>query len=251
MNPVLQEILATGQVNPGNGQPSVSIRSGILPAEGAYLQQIIRDIDARVTLEVGLAFGVSALFICDAVPPTSESRHYVMDPHQHKQAWRGLGVLNLERAGFMDRVSFHEQPAHAVLPQLEEQGLRVDFAFIDGRHMFDYALVDFFLIDRLLRVGGVVAFDDACWESVWKVVRFVIRNRAYRVYGELPMHTSKRSLAGRLAAAAASSGRWFQYVWSDWKARAQHQGRTLRRTRCIALVKEADDTRPMRHFVPF
>jgi len=32
----------------------------------------------------------------------------------------------------------------------------VDFAFIDGNHVFEYVLVDFFLIDKLLRPGGAI-----------------------------------------------------------------------------------------------
>jgi len=42
----------------------------------------------------------------------------------------------------------------------EAQGERIDFAFIDGAHTFDHVLVDFFYIDRMLNVGGIVAFDD-------------------------------------------------------------------------------------------
>jgi hypothetical protein len=54
-----------------------------------------------------------------------------------------------------------------------------DFAFVDGRHHFDYVLVDFFYIDKLLRVGGYAVFDDLWLPQVRKVVSFVLRNRDY------------------------------------------------------------------------
>ena len=54
----------------------------------------------------------------------------------------------------------------------EAQGERIDFAFIDGAHTFDHALVDFFYIDRMLNVGGIVAFDDLGFPCIEKVCRF-------------------------------------------------------------------------------
>jgi hypothetical protein len=57
-------------------------------------------------------------------------------------------------------IELHEAPSFQVLPKLQADGLRIDFAFIDGCHTFDYAMVDFFYIDKMLRVGGVVVFDD-------------------------------------------------------------------------------------------
>jgi hypothetical protein len=62
------------------------------------------------------------------------------------------------------------------LAEIERSGQRVDFAFIDGWHTFDFALVDFFFIDRISSVGGVVVFDDANWPAIRKVCRFVKTN---------------------------------------------------------------------------
>ena len=41
--------------------------------------------------------------------------------------------------------------------------------------------MDFFFIDRMLPVGGLIAFDDASWPSVRKVLRYIITNRHYSV----------------------------------------------------------------------
>jgi hypothetical protein len=45
---------------------------------------------------------------------------------------------------------FYHAPSDEVLPRLCAQHERFDFAFIDGNHRFDYVLVDFFYIDKLL-----------------------------------------------------------------------------------------------------
>ena len=82
-------------------------------------------------------------------------------------------MANLRRSGYDHIVRLMEEPSYRALPALERSRQRIDFAFIDGWHTFDFTLLDFFFIDRILKVGGVVAFDDADWPAVRKVCRFV------------------------------------------------------------------------------
>src|SRR5262245_23921222 len=56
---------------------------------------------------------------------------------------------------------------------------KIDFAFLDGQHTFDYVLVDFFYVDKLLSVGGIIVFDDLQYPSVRKVCRYVLTNLCY------------------------------------------------------------------------
>jgi predicted O-methyltransferase YrrM len=182
MNPVLERILETGEFVGPEGK-LIKVRGQIDREEGEFLQKIITDLKPAVTLEVGLAYGISALFICDALDQVSGARHIVIDSHQLTDVWdAGAGLHNLKKAGYEKIIEFHDAESQRVLPQLEESGLKVDFAFIDGAHTFDHVLVDFFYIDRMLRVGGVVAFDDVNWPSVGKACRFIIKNRNYSVY---------------------------------------------------------------------
>jgi len=58
------------------------------------------------------------------------------------------------------------------LPQLLKNKTELDFAYIDGWHTFDYTPVDFFYIDKMLKVRGIVAFNDVSWRSVHKVINF-------------------------------------------------------------------------------
>ena len=200
MHPVLAEILETQTVEAADGR-RLALTSAMTAEEGGVLQRLVRDSHAQVTLEVGLANGVSALFICEALAANGGGRHIAIDPHQ--AGWHGAGLRSLERAGYRHMLEFHEAPSHRTLPALDAAGTRVDFALIDGWHTFDYALVDFFYIDRLLRVGGVVAFDDALsYPALRRLVRYVARNRHYRaVEAESPRPLSWRR---RVLGAAAS-----------------------------------------------
>lgn len=185
MNPVLKEILQTGYVKSVSGE-LIKLHSGISREGGEFLQEIISRVKPVVSLEIGLAYGVSTLFICDALEKTAATRHIVIDPNQFGgpwgDSWEGIGLNNLKRAGYENIIEFHNVPSHLALPQLEAQGIKIDFAFIDGFHTFDYALLDFFYIDRMLRIGGVVALDDAVFPSIRKVCRFIIANRAYSLF---------------------------------------------------------------------
>ena len=234
MNPVLKQILETGYVKSANGQ-LVRLHSNIPPEEGEFLQKIIAELKPKVSLEVGLAFGISALFICDALAKVQASRHIIIEPDD----WGGLN--NLKEAGYGHLIELHNLPSFRALPRLEAEGRKIDFAFIDGMHTFDYVMLDFFYIDRLLRVGGVVVFDDANWESIRKVCRYILTNRSYSVFSSSQSDRSGRfSLKHRLLFDAPVISKPFRRIAKpdilepDFKL-------GLGDCRYIALLKERDD----------
>ena len=117
------------------------------------------------------------------------------------------------------------------------EGVHVDFAFIDGWHTFDFALVDFFYVDRLLRCGGVVVLDDTDFPSVWKLCRYIITNRGYKVVRCLASNTLPTArLPKRLAI------RYWRRGWRKSRGIFSHDGLEPY-SRCIAFRKEAEDLR--------
>jgi|SRR5271155_1153020 len=188
MNEVLRSILSSGFITTEDGKIR-TLESAISPAEGDFLQEMIRSARPQVSLEVGCAYGVSSLYICEALREVNAAKHIVMDPYQHS-VWEGIGLANLGRAGYLDIIDFHETASYEYLSRLSEEHVTIDFAFIDGSHVFDYVLVDFFLIDKLLRPGGIVILDDLSWPSVRSVCRYVLSNLRYQCIGpqsqELP-----------------------------------------------------------------
>jgi hypothetical protein len=96
-----------------------------------------------------------------------------------------------------------EQPSEFALPKLLESGETFDFGFIDGYHSFDHALVDFFYLNRMIRVGGMIVFDDANWPSINKLIRYLRNYPAYQLVLPPPTdrkqdHLSKRQKMLRL-----------------------------------------------------
>ena len=66
MNPVLKQLLETGQIKAPSGE-MMPLHSHIPRDEGECLQQIIRQIKPRISVEIGCAFGISSLYICEAL----------------------------------------------------------------------------------------------------------------------------------------------------------------------------------------
>ena len=203
MNAVLEEIVTTQQVT--DGARRLPLRHpdfpaslvAVDPAEGAFLQEIVRSVQPRVSIEIGCAYGVSSLYICEALAGLPHrSRHIVVDPFQSTQ-WRGIGLRNLHQAGYLPFVDFREEYAEFVLPALARERTSIDFAFVDGWHTFDQVMMEFYFLNRLLRVGGVIAFDDANRRSVNRVIRHALTYPAYRACGTELGDARPASLLGR------------------------------------------------------
>jgi predicted O-methyltransferase YrrM len=243
MVPLLEEILRTGHVRAVDGSKVLPLDSAITADVGAFLQRLIRQRKPKTTLEVGLAFGISALFVCEALQECGGLRHIAIDAHQSTY-FNGIGSNNLKLAGFANLIEIIESYSHLALAELEARGTRVEFAFIDGWHTFDYALADFFHVDRLLSVGGVVVFDDVFFPGVHEACRYVATNRAYRV-----VDTTERVSDYRPSKAARiirRIGRVSSGARKLLKAKFLIPDETLGFTpdcRCVAFEKVSDDNR--------
>ena len=165
-------------------------------AEGKVIYETLRSIKATQTLEIGFAYGMSSLHICEAIRGREGASHIVIDPLQSSE-WHNVGKLNLQRAGLWSLVEFYEAPSHEILPGLCQQNRQIDFALIDGAHLFDYAFVDFFYVDKLLQPEGVVCMDDLWMPAIQKVTRFFVRNRGYKILqGRISSALGSRVRAG-------------------------------------------------------
>jgi predicted O-methyltransferase YrrM len=247
MNRVLEQILESGAVS--DGQQTITVRHPEFPdrvshvdrSTGALLQRAIMDVKPALSLEVGLAYGVSTLFICDAISSLPRpGRHIVLDPYQNGK-WRGIGLRNIREAGCQSLVEFHEAPSEILLPRLLEEGRVLDLVFIDGLHRFEQAFVEFYYVNRLLRPGGVVLFDDAARRSVNRVIRHALTYPAYEIYGTTDEVRGGPSLLGRLRQLACGVPALRRLLRPDLLRRDWDLGIL---GRCVALRKIAEDQRP-------
>lgn len=175
---LIDRIYETGKVETADGRLLDAFPAALPRFHAQEIGRLVREGGFTRTLETGMAFGLSTLAICSVHAEHGEGSHVAIDPFQSTD-WHGVGVLNLRRAGLDHFARVIEEPSDDALPRLRGEGARIDFALIDGLHLFDATLVDFFNIDRMLDVGGVVVFHDTWMPAVAQAVAFVRRNRAY------------------------------------------------------------------------
>jgi predicted O-methyltransferase YrrM len=146
------------------------------PEEGASLREWVCRERARQTLETGLGFAVSTLFVCEGLlAHGGEVSHVAIDPclpDSHVEE----GLRTLEEAGVRELVEFHAEGSEVVLPRLLVEGRSFDLAFIDGNHRFEGVFLDLVYCGRLLRPGGIVFADDVQLPAVRRAVGFFIAN---------------------------------------------------------------------------
>lgn len=177
--PPLKEMLSEGLAYTLAGD-QIPIDSNIPLAYAEALYETVLRIQPSVVLEVGMAFGISSLAVLSALRDSNRNGRLIsIDPHQVSGSWKGAGVAAVARASLAEKHELVEDYDYNVLPRLLASGLRIDFAYIDGWHTFDYALLDWWYVDKMLAIGGVVGFNDCGWPAVDKVIQFVLSHRKY------------------------------------------------------------------------
>ncbi|MFB4299292.1 O-methyltransferase [Actinomadura sp. NTSP31] len=125
------------------------------PAGGAALRFLATVLGARTVVEVGSGCGVSGVYLMRGMPKDAVLTSVDIEPeHQRlaKLAYRDAGL-----AAFRTRMIIG--PALEVLPRLTDGAY--DLVFCDAaKHEYPEYLTAAL---RLLRPGGVVAFDNALW----------------------------------------------------------------------------------------
>jgi predicted O-methyltransferase YrrM len=176
--PVLREMIATGATLDAQGQ-TVPFHSGIHSYNAEALHRLVLAERPAVVVEIGMAQGVSTLAILSALERNGGPGELIsLDPFQ-RSGWSGCGLAAVARAGLQHRHQPCEEFDWQVLPRLVARPQSVDLAYVDGSHAFDYVLLDTFYLDRMLRLGGVLGFNDCGLEAVDKVIRYLLSHRHY------------------------------------------------------------------------
>lgn len=177
---LLKDLFETRTVYDEHNNPHV-LDSNIDEQEGKFLEGLIKGQKSFNTIEIGCAMGISSLYICSTLEELSVKHHTIIDPMQSSD-WGNIGKANLDRAG-IDFYEIIEQPSELALPALLTQQKQYDFGFIDGWHTFDHTLIDFFYLNRLVKVGGIIVIDDISFAGIKKLMRYLLNYPAYEWIG--------------------------------------------------------------------
>jgi predicted O-methyltransferase YrrM len=130
----------------------------IAPEQGQLLSLLVRSLQPKRCLEVGVFTGYSSLVVAMALPP--EGRITACDVNEE---WTAIARRYWQEAGVADKIDLHIAPALQTLDRLVAEGgaASYDLAFIDADkgnywRYFERALT-------LLRPGGLIAVDNTLW----------------------------------------------------------------------------------------
>jgi predicted O-methyltransferase YrrM len=162
--------------------PELDFATVTLPERDCdLLRDLLISERVRTVVEVGLAYGSSALAVGEALVTVDspQPRHIVIDPFQ-ESAFSNAGWDLLCAAGLDSIASLMATPSSIALSHLVSEGVHADAAFVDGSHRFHEVFVDLYFLRKIVRPGGVVVVDDDWAPSVRTAVRYYERNLGWR-----------------------------------------------------------------------
>ena len=137
----------------------------------------VRRLKPRRSLEIGLAYGFSTVYILAAMEETGVGRHLALDPFQANQ-WHGVGALQARHFGMEQSFQLLEEYSSVALARLARLREEFEFIYIDGNHRFDDVLVDFTLSAEVCPIGGNIILDDMWMPAIRTAVSWVRSNRS-------------------------------------------------------------------------
>jgi predicted O-methyltransferase YrrM len=152
----------------------------ILIEQGAIMNEIMRSHSVKRSLEIGFCYGFSTIWMIDALRQKRDALHVAIDPYE-KTLWHGIGITQVNRLASGVRFEWIENFSIHALSDLIRKEEKFDFIYIDGNHRFDDVIVDFYLSNEALRIGGLIAFDDMWMNAVRTATNFILSNRAYKL----------------------------------------------------------------------
>ena len=117
----------------------------------------LKDRPCRL-LEIGSSEGRSAIWLIDNIATHASSAVDTIDATESERLRH-----NLATSPSRSKITFHLGSSDVVLRTLPLESY--DFAYIDGSHAAPNVLEDAIHAFRLLRVGGILAFDDYLWDD--------------------------------------------------------------------------------------
>lgn len=117
-------------------------------------------------LEIGAFEGRATCWLLDHFPSATVT---TIDPFDHILGQPDSAVATIRQrflantAPYGPRCWFLNAPSRVVLPRLLTQHRTFDFIYVDGSHWASDVIFDGVCGFQLLRVGGLMCFDDYTW----------------------------------------------------------------------------------------
>lgn len=124
MNEISEQIFRTGYVEDARGNRYKNSASSVTFEAGVLLHDLVRALKPDMTLETGMAQGISTLLICQGHRDNGAGRHTAIDPFQEMK-FKSVGLANIEGASLKDTLRFYQATSEEVLSKLCARAVRL------------------------------------------------------------------------------------------------------------------------------
>jgi len=137
------------------------------PPQAQIICNKILESGAKDILELGIMHGVSTCYMAETLEQSG--RDWSITTLDMESALTNKPNVEelLDTLGLRERVNVRLDPRSYTWQLMkmlqEDQTPRFDFCYLDGAHNWDVDGFSFFLVDRLLKPGGWIVFDDIDW----------------------------------------------------------------------------------------
>ncbi|KAG2410934.1 caffeoyl-CoA O-methyltransferase [Vigna angularis] len=151
---------------------------GADPDAGQLMALLLKLLNAKKTIEVGVFTGYSLLLTALTIP--DDGKIIALDPD--REAYE-IGLPFIKKAGVEHKIDFIQSPALPVLDKLLEDDSNkdsFDFAFVDADKDNYWNYHERLL--KLVKIGGLIIYDNTLWGGTvaWPEEDVPIPKRKYR-----------------------------------------------------------------------
>lgn len=132
---------------------------GTAPDAGQLIAQLLKLVNAKKTIEIGVFTGYSLLLTALTIPEDGKITAIDLNRDTYE-----MGLPVIKKAGVEHKINFIQSPALSVLDELLEDN--------ENRGSFDFAFVDADKVNyqkyherllHLVKVGGIIVYDNTLW----------------------------------------------------------------------------------------
>jgi len=178
----LENIFETNTIEVDDLGERIPLHSNTSLEQGIFLQKIFDAIKPKKSIEIGFAYGISTMFILEKHRESGspEKAHMVIEPDG---SWGNAAIHNIQKEGLIEYLEVRKDVSDKVLPQLYHENYRIQYAYVDTLKQFDVVMQDFYFINKMLDVGGVIILDDCGggYPGIQRVARFINSLPHYKV----------------------------------------------------------------------
>ncbi|KAL7110075.1 hypothetical protein ACP275_05G002400 [Erythranthe tilingii] len=133
--------------------------------EGQFISMLLKIMNAKKTIEVGVFTGYSLLATALSIP--NDGKIVAIDPD--REAYE-TGLPFIKKAGVDHKIQFIDSDAMTTIQKFLDNGEEgtFDFAFVDADKE-NYIKYHELLL-KLVKVGGIIAYDNTLWAGTVALV---------------------------------------------------------------------------------